>query len=438
MYDPITFRIPESLADEDCVVATYLYQTRAHVNIHKLAAALSEEQSCGTWLELPGETDRVRDRHMGRVIAIWEVPDYEAAVPDEVVHRTWIIRIGYPLHSFGTQLPLMLTTVHGNISAAGRLKLIDLDLPRAYCDGFSGPRFGIDGVRELLGVSQRPLLHNMIKPSIGLTPPESAEAFYHAALGGVDAIKDDELVMSHPWSDYLDRVKLHRASAERAFDEMGEKTLFFVNITDRPDRMLERAKRALDAGASALMVNYNTVGISAMSMLAEDPDLNVPILGHLDYSGALYGSPWVGVSSHLILGKLARLAGADVVVYPSSYGKFPLLSSKHLKIASALTSRLYDIKPSWPMPGGGVHPGTVHLLYRDMKNDFMVGAGGAVHGHPMGPTAGARALRRAIDAAVDGVDVTERAKEHPELKAALQEWGVAEEGVVGPYDLMEC
>ncbi|NIN12025.1 MAG: ribulose 1,5-bisphosphate carboxylase, partial [Gemmatimonadales bacterium] len=56
MYDPITFRIPESLADSDHVVATYLYQTRAAVSIHKLARALSEEQSCGTWLDLPGET----------------------------------------------------------------------------------------------------------------------------------------------------------------------------------------------------------------------------------------------------------------------------------------------------------------------------------------------------------------------------------------------
>jgi ribulose 1,5-bisphosphate carboxylase large subunit-like protein len=226
-------------------------------------------------------------------------------------------------------------------------------------------------------------------------------------------------------------------SAERAYQETGEKTLYFVNVTDRPDRMVDRAKRAIDAGASALMVNYNTVGISAISMLADDPDVNVPILGHLDFAGAMYGSPWVGVSSHLILGKLVRLAGADVVVYPSAYGKFPLLSSKHLRIAQALTGHLYDIKPSWPMPGGGVHPGTVHLLYRDMNKDFMVGAGGAVFGHPMGPTAGAQALRHAIDAAVDGVSVAAKAEQHPELKAALTEWGMAQEGVRGPYDLME-
>ncbi len=437
MYDPITFRIPESLADSDHVVATYLYQTRAAVSIHKLARALSEEQSCGTWLDLPGETATVRERHVGRVVAIWEVPDYEIAVPDHVVVRNWVIRIAYPVHNFGPQIPLMLTTVHGNISAAGRLKLLDLDLPRAYCEQFKGPKFGIEGVRDRLGIAGRPLLHNMIKPSIGLTPEESAEAFFQAAVGGVDAVKDDELVVSHPWSDYLDRIKFHNAAAERAYEETGEKTLYFVNVTDRPDRMVERAKRAVEAGATAMMVNYNTVGISALSMLADDPDIDVPLLGHLDFSGALYSSPWVGVSSHLVLGKLARLAGADVVVYPSSYGKFPLLSSKHLKIAQALTDRFYHIKRTWPMPGGGIHPGMVHLLYRDMGRDFMVGAGGAVHGHPMGPSAGARALRQAIDAAVEGIPVTVKAKEHPELEGALGMWGVSEEGVKGPYDLME-
>jgi 2,3-diketo-5-methylthiopentyl-1-phosphate enolase len=437
MYNPIAYRIPEALSDGDYVVATYLYQTKAKVNIHKLAYALSEEQSSGTWLNLPGETDTVLKRHIGRVISIWEVPDYECSVPETVTERTWIIQIGYPVHNFGAQLPLMLTTVHGNVSAAGRLKLIDLTFPEAYTKEFKGPKFGIQGVRDRLGVQNRPLVHTMIKPSIGLTPEQSAEAFYQAALGGIDAVKDDELVVSHPWSDYLDRVKLHTEAADKAFEETGEKTLYFVNVTDRPDRMVERAKRAIDAGATALMVNYNTVGFSALSMLADDPDIDVPLLGHLDFAGAMYGSPWVGLSSHLVLGKLARLAGADIVVYPSSYGKFPLLSSKHLRIVTALTDNFHNIKPSWPMPGGGVHPGMVHLLFHDMGKDFMVGAGGAVHGHPMGPQSGAKALRQAVDAALAGMPVSQYAQGKPELQAALDAWGISQENVKGPFDLMD-
>ncbi len=84
MYDPTAFTIPEGLNYNDHVVATYLYQTAAKVNIHKLAVALSEEQSSGTWVELPFESDVIRQRHVGKVVAIWEVPDYEDAVPEDV------------------------------------------------------------------------------------------------------------------------------------------------------------------------------------------------------------------------------------------------------------------------------------------------------------------------------------------------------------------
>ena len=406
------------------------------MNIHKLAVALSEEQSSGTWVDLPFESQVIRQRHVGKVLAIWEAPDYEDAVPVDVVSRTWVLQIAYPIHNFGQQIPLMLTTVHGNISAAGKLKLIDLHFPKSYVAQFKGPKFGIEGVRKLLGVPERPLLHVMVKPSIGLTPEESAEAFFQAALGGADAVKDDELVVSHPWSNFIDRVKQHGVAAKAVYEETGHKTLYFVNITDRADRLAQNAYRAIEAGASALMVNYVVVGISALSILADDPNINVPILAHLDFSGAMYGAPWSGVSSHLILGKLPRLAGADVVVYPSPYGKFPLLASKHLRIAQSLTDRFHTVARAWPMPGGGVHPGMVPLLFKDMGRDFMVGAGGAVHGHKLGAAAGARALRQAIDASMQGISLTV-AEGQPELQAALSQWGIVESGVKGAYDLMQ-
>jgi len=177
MFDPIAFTIPEGIDFDDYVIATYLYQTAARVNIHKLAVALSEEQSSGTWVQLPHETDLVRQRHVGRIIAIWEVPDNEYSIPEDATTRDWVIQIAYPVHNFGPQIPLMLTTVHGNIASAGRLKLLDLHFPKSYVNQFKGPKYGIDGIRKLLNVPNRPLLHAMIKPSIGLTPEESAEAF---------------------------------------------------------------------------------------------------------------------------------------------------------------------------------------------------------------------------------------------------------------------
>jgi 2,3-diketo-5-methylthiopentyl-1-phosphate enolase len=425
MFDPLAFAIPESIADQERLVATYLYQTPAQLNILKAVRSLAETQSVGTWVSLAKSTDEIRQRHLGQIISLWEVPDYENSLPEEVTRRSWVFQVAYPLHNFGPQLPLMLTTAYGEVSAADNLKLLDIHFPRAYVEQFKGPKFGIQGVRDLLGVQDRPLLLSIIKPPMGLTPQESATEYYKSALGGVDVVKDDELLVSHPWSAFTERAREHKQAAQAAHEQTGQKTLYFVNITDRPDRLVENAYRAIEAGASALMVNYLTVGISALSMLADDPHINVPLVAHLNFSGAIYASPWSGVSSHLVLGKLPRLAGADVVIYPNPYGKFPLQSSKYLRIAQALISPMYDLPPIWPAPGGGVHPGMMPVLFEELGQDFIIGSGGAIYGHPMGPTAGARAFRQAVEATLGGVPLAQAAEKQPELQVALSLWAAS-------------
>ena len=90
----------------------------------------------------------------------------------------------------------------------GRIKLLDIEFPKKYLEGFKGPKFGIEGIRKLLGVSKRPLLNNMIKPCTGFTPEVGAKFFYSAAAGGVDIIKDDELLSETEYNKRTARVKL--------------------------------------------------------------------------------------------------------------------------------------------------------------------------------------------------------------------------------------
>jgi 2,3-diketo-5-methylthiopentyl-1-phosphate enolase len=170
------------------------------------------------------------------------------------------------------------------------------------------------------------------------------------------------------------------------------------------------------------MVDCIAVGVSAVSMLAEDPALDVPILGHLAFSGAIYTGPESGVSSHLVLGKLPRLAGVDVMVYPAPYGSLSLGRSKYLRVARALTGPLHQVRRALPVPGGGLHAGMVPTLVAELGTDVAMGAGGAVHGHPMGAAAGARAIRQAIDATLAGEPLATAALELPELAAALRTW----------------
>lgn len=427
MIDWTLFPIPESIDPEDYVIATYLIQSPAGMDTLTRMAAIAVEQTTGTWWPVPEETPEVRRQHVGRIIGMWEIPDYEGELSPEIKIRQFVVQIAYPEVNFGEQIPMLLTTVIGNISGSA-LKMIDLWLPKRFTAAFTGPKFGIEGVRKLLGVPKRPLLNNMIKPCTGFTPEVGAKLFYEAARAGVDIIKDDELLADPCFCPRQERVKLYMEAVERAKQEKGENTLFTVNVTDRPDKVRDNAYRAIEAGANALMINYLTAGIASLQILAEDPNINVPILAHPDFVGAMTASPVTGVASHVILGKLARLAGADMIIIGAPYGKFAVLRDKYMKLAFALRQPFHHIKPTFPMPGGGVNPGMVSALVADLGYDFIVAAGGAVHGHPMGPAAGARALRQAIDAAMEKVPIRQYAEDKPELQAALAVWGTTEEG----------
>jgi 2,3-diketo-5-methylthiopentyl-1-phosphate enolase len=428
--------IPEEIeAKGNYVIATYYLQTAREVDIVKKISSIAIEQTTGTWVPVPEETPEVRAKYVARVVGIYEVPANEYEVPGNQDVRQWVFQLAFPAVNFGPQIPMMLSTIIGNISMVGPLKLLDIKFPPDFLAQFKGPKFGVEGVRQLLGVYDRPLLNNMIKPCTGYTPEVGCRLFARAVEGGVDIIKDDELIADPPFNPRDQRIKLYMEVIRQHYEETGHRVLYTPNITDNALKVLDNARRAIDAGANAIMINYLTVGISAMQALAENPEINVPIMAHLDFAGTMYESPVSGISSYLILGKLARLAGADMVVFPSPFGKFPLLRERYLQIGHHLNNPWCHIKRVFPMPGGGVMPNCVHAIYRDLGPDSIMGCGGAIHGHPMGPVAGARAMRQVIDAAVAGIPMVEAAQEHPELKAALDAWGLMEEEENGLFDI---
>ena len=414
--------LPDGIDYDEYLVATYLASFPPDIPIPKLAPALAVEQSTGTWVPVPGETKQLLKDHVAKVIGVYEVPDLEFAVPKSLDSRNYILQIAYPEVNIGEQIPMLLTTVVGNISMAGRVKVMDIRFPKKYVDGFKGPKFGIEGVRKLLGVPKRPLLNNMIKPCTGYSPEVGAELFKAAALGGCDIVKDDELLANASFNKIQARVKLYMEIERQVYEETGEHTLYTVNVSDSFPQVFENAKRAVELGCNAIMVNFLAVGLPALRALAEDPEINVPILAHMDVAGAMYMSPFHGISSHLVLAKLPRLSGADVVVFPAPYGKAPVLKHKFEAVARNLVFPLYNIKPSFPMPSGGITPSMVPEVVKDLGTDIVIGSGGAIHAHPQGPTAGAKAFRQAIEATMRGIPLQEAAKEYPELAASLEKW----------------
>ncbi len=415
------FRLSEAIRGEDYLLATYYVELPADADILAKATSYAVGQTIGTWVEVPGVTPEMRDRYLGRVVTILEAPPVDLGTQAGETSG-YFMQIALPTANFGPSLPMLLATAIGNdVSTSVQAKLVDLQLPDALAAQLVGPRFGIAGLRELVGVHDRPLVLNMIKPCTGLTPEAGAQIFYETALGGVDLIKDDELMGNPSFSPVVDRVEAYLAAGARARDRTGRDVLYFPNVTDRPDRMLDHAKAAVDAGARGVMCSYAAVGYGGLQSLAEV--VGVPVLAHYAAVGPYFEGPGTGMSAPLALGLLPRLAGADLALAITPYGGYPLRRLPYLRTIQQLTLPRPHIAPTFPLIGGGVHPGTVETYVGELGPDIVLGAGGAVQGHPDGAAAGADAKRQAIDAVLAGRPVADAAGEHPELARALERFG---------------
>ena len=424
---------PEVAFSEDYIIGTYQVRIKTS-SIEKLAVAIADEQTTGTWIKVGADSDEKRKKFGAKVVAIYEVPD---AGPDYVedLPPLYIIQIAFPMANMGASLPMMLSTVFGNISASGMLKWIDVAFPKKYVEQFQGPKFGVQGLRDALGVYDRPLLNAMIKPNIGWTPDEGAEIFYQAARGGVDIIKDDELMPANEiFCPLKDRVTKFMEKEKKAFEETGEHTLYAVNVTDSAEKIRDNALRAIEYGANCIMLNAYTAGHAALKMLADDPAINVPILAHVDFVGAYASSTYTGISAPLVIGKLTRLAGGDFQINGHPWGKFPIAYKTFYRSFKFFTQPWWNIKPMMYACSGGTTQLVVKNCIDALGTDIILAAGGGVHGHPDGSCAGATSMRQAIDAAIQGVDLIEYAKTHRELMRMAERLGP---DVMKNFDLMK-
>jgi 2,3-diketo-5-methylthiopentyl-1-phosphate enolase len=148
-------------------------------------------------------------------------------------------------------------------------------------------------------------------------------------------------------------------------------------------------------------------------------------MAHPAVSGALASSSLYGISHSLLLGKLLRYSGADFSLFPSPYGSVALEREAALSIGAACKENVL-LKETFPVPSAGIHPGLVPILIQNFGLDSVINAGGGVHGHPNGAAAGGKAFRAAIDAALQGISLTEKANENADLRIALDLWGQVE------------
>lgn len=258
---------------------------------------------------------------------------------------------------------------------------------------------------------------------MGMTPAQVANQVYQTALGGVDMAKDDEMTSDVYNSTYLDRLNAVQEKIDKAKAKTGKKVIYFLSITHEPERIVERAHRAVEAGASGLLITYSA-GLPLLRQLAADPGINVPILWHASHMIA--AQPRI---SWPVFAKLARICGADLMLTPTYWSSIPMVSLEEgLRTAHVKLAPLGNIRQTFPMPCAGVYPGLAPVIIGEYGTDIVIPAGGGMLGHPDGYTAGAAAWQQAIASVMAGEDIVEYAKkpENQALRRALQKWGYIE------------
>ncbi|MEM0313821.1 MAG: RuBisCO large subunit C-terminal-like domain-containing protein, partial [Candidatus Bathyarchaeia archaeon] len=280
---------------------------------------------------------------------------------------------------------------------------------------------GVEGVRRLLHVHDRPLLGTIIKPKLGLKTADHAQVAYEAWVGGCDIVKDDENLSSQKFNPFEDRLVQTLEMRDRAESETGEKKVYMVNVTAETEEMLRRAEYVADHGGEYVMVDILTCGFSALQTL-RNVDLPLVIHAHRAGHAAVTKNPVHGVSMRVIA-KVSRIIGVDQLHVGTVVGKMFETWEEVEENRNALTMEMNGIKRVMPVASGGLHPRLVPSLIKFFGIDLVIQAGGGIHGHAWGTVAGAKAMRQAIEACLNGVSLEEYAETHKELRAALESWG---------------
>ena len=418
--------------NQECVLATYLIET-PH-SLEHAATVIAGEQSSGTFVSVPGETNELKERFGAQVQKIEElegadVPSLPGSKPprssgEKVEYRRGRVVVSFPMHNFGPSLTSLFSTVAGNLYELQELsgvRLEDLELPRAFAGKYPGPGFGIDGTRRLAQVEGRPLIGTIIKPSIGLSSEAIANLARDLATAGLDFIKDDELQADPASAPFADRVAAVMPEMERAADKTGRKAMYAFNITGDIDQMLRNHDLVKKHGGTCVMVNINAVGFAALVHLRHHCEL--PIHGHRAWFGAIARHPLLGIG-FTAYQKLCRVAGVDHLHVGGFNSKFYETNEEvGQSISDCLTPMLGDdrVMPAISSAQWAGSAVDIHTATRTI--DVIHLAGGGIIAHPGGTAAGVRSMQQGWEAALAGVALEKYAESHEELREAIKKFG---------------
>ena len=119
---------------------------------------------------------------------------------------------------------------------------------------------------------------------------------------------------------------------------------------------------------------------------------------------------------------VARIIGVDQLHVGTVVGKMSETKAEVIENIEACKAEMGFLKPVLPVASGGLHPRLVPALMETFGNDFVIQAGGGIHGHPDGTIC--RCQSHAPSSRRNPIRKNPRRirKNHQELDLALKQW----------------
>jgi ribulose-bisphosphate carboxylase large chain len=390
--------------DKTDIVSVLKLIPQKGMKIEDCAQEIAGESSVGTWTEVKTLDKKTFDKLAAKVIYIDK--------------KKGVIKIAYPIKLFEKgNIAQLWATVAGNIFSMKiieKLTLLDVIFPDTYINSFLGPEFGVEGIRKMYGIKNRPIVGCIIKPKVGLSAKETGELAYDVFVNGVDFIKDDETLTNMVFCPFEDRVREVVKATKKAEKVTGKKKVFAFDISAPTDEMKKRARFVKKTGGKCIMIDVLTCGLASLQDIRSDK-YGMVIHGHRAGHSALTDDV-----SMLVFAKFCRLCGIDELHTGTVVGKMEGTKEEVIEINKFLTSKWGKLKPVMPVASGGLHPGLSTQLIKILGKNLIINFGGGIHGHPNGSGSGAKAALQSIEAVSKGVPLNIYAKKHEELKIALK------------------
>ncbi len=285
--------------------------------------------------------------------------------------------ISFPSELLGNELTQVLSVAFGIASLKPGIRVARLLLPDEVVQKWPGPRVGREGLRQRIGVTHRPLICGVLKP-VGLSPEALADLAYQFAIGGLDLIKDDQGLVDQTFCPFDTRLSQCAAAVVKANRETGRHCLYFPNVTGSGKGIYKRALLAQEAGAGGVLLCPGLAGFDAIRVLARDEGLDLPVISHPTLLGSFIVNTDSGIAPPVLFGQLPRLAGADISIYPTFGGKFPITKEDCRQIVNETAVAWGDLKPNFPSAAGRIHLESVEELFGVYQNEMVIVVGGEI------------------------------------------------------------